>query len=87
MPRRDYKTCRNCRRHEREVGAISCSRLCADCASAILLDNIDGIHNKRGVAWARWRVGMAVSAIREPAVLNALIDAGVFAYSPEHTEV
>jgi predicted amidophosphoribosyltransferase len=81
MPRSDYSTCRNCGRHRDDCGEMSHTRLCSRCAAELLEENIDGIHAKSGRAWARWQIGMALSALRNPGLVNALIDAGAFAYA------
>jgi hypothetical protein len=59
MPRYEYATCKVCDRHRREVGPMSWTRLCGDCARERLEENIDGIHFHRGPAFQRWRRGMA----------------------------
>lgn len=63
MPRRDYVSCRWCGRHRNEVGPISHTRACGDCARVRLLENVDGIHFHSGPAFLRWRLGMAASVL------------------------
>lgn len=62
MPRDDYKNCRACERHTSECGPLSHTRLCADCATALLAENIVGLAEHRGEPLRRWRVGMIRSA-------------------------
>ena len=81
MPRHDCRHCRNCGRDKDECGVLSWSRLCSDCGKYLLEENIDGIHDHSGVAWARWKVGMAMSVLRDrPELVNALASAGAFQY-------
>jgi hypothetical protein len=61
MPRAEYAKCKVCGRRREEVGLMSWTRLCGDCAAARLNENIDGIHFHRGPAFLRWRRGMAAS--------------------------
>lgn len=61
MPRRDYKTCKSCRKHVSEVGPVSHTRLCSDCADAILVENIIGISTHSGPAFLRWRRACAAA--------------------------
>ncbi len=61
MPRSDYKRCKDCGRHARDVGALSWTRLCGACAAVRLTENIDGIHEHDGPAFERWRRAMAAS--------------------------
>lgn len=59
MPRYDYARCRECNRPRSETGLLSCTRLCTDCAKALLAENVDGLHTKTGMPWQRWRQAMA----------------------------
>lgn len=61
MPRRDYVTCKVCGRHRNEVGPLSHTRLCMDCAIVRRDENNDAIHAKSGPAFTRWRRQMAAS--------------------------
>src|SRR5579859_3662018 len=61
MPRGDYKTCRSCGRRASEVGALSHTRLCAECGMLILEQNALGMAYKTGVALLRWRRAVAAS--------------------------
>jgi hypothetical protein len=38
---------------------LSWTGLCPDCGDAARLENIDGLMQKRGPAWRRWRRSMA----------------------------
>jgi hypothetical protein len=86
MPRRDYKTCRNCGRHADEAGLLSRTRLCTDCSHTLMDENNIGIATHTGLAEARWRLGTVAAALRHPALVNALIDAGAFSYSSATTD-
>lgn len=81
MPRADYATCRECGRHRDEVGTLSRSRLCGDCAETRLRENIVGIHTKTGVPWARVKLGMARSLFG-PEIAGALLNVGAFQTTP-----
>lgn len=61
MPKETYARCRLCNRHRDEVGLLSHTRLCGECARVELLENVDGLHFKRGWPLERWRRGMAAS--------------------------
>ena len=52
------------------------------CGPAIFRDNLDGLHEKRGLPWARYRLGVVSAAVGDSRIVNALMDAGVFAYDP-----
>jgi hypothetical protein len=67
------------------VGPISHGGYCGDCGKTLLLANIDGIRNKTGLPYARQRIGMALAAIGDARVVNALIEAGLFAYDQSPT--
>ena len=54
MPRADYKRCRLCGRPASEVGPLSHTRLCGDCALVRRDANNDGIHGKTGPEYVRW---------------------------------
>ena len=81
MPRLDYARCRECGRPSTEVGLLSHTRLCSECARALLNENIDGIHARRGPAYHRRRYGIALREFG-PRVALALKQAGVFEDSP-----
>lgn len=85
MPRADLKTCRNCRHRVREGELLSRSGLCTPCSHALLTENVEGIKFKRGLPYARQRIGMALAAIGDARVVNVLIDAGMFAYDQSPT--
>jgi len=59
MPRADYVSCKSCGRRREEVGTLSHTRLCADCATWRLERNVRGIATKTGPAFVRQLVGMA----------------------------
>lgn len=59
MPRLDYKTCKGCGRHASEVGELSHTRLCEECGTVNLYENVLGLVTHSGPAFARWRHGMA----------------------------
>lgn len=80
MPQRTRATCSNCGRHRDEVGLLSWGGYCGDCGKALLLDNIEGMRYKRGAAWARQQLGTVLAVVRDPRIVGALMDAGVFAY-------
>jgi len=61
VPKLTYVSCRSCGRSSSEVGALSHTRLCGDCAVKRMDANNLGIHHKTGPAWARWRKQMAAS--------------------------
>ncbi len=77
MPRADYVCCKECGRSREEVGMLSCTRLCGDCAMRRLAENVVGIHAKRGPAFERRRYGIALREFG-PRVALALKQAGVF---------
>jgi hypothetical protein len=52
-------TCRNCGRAEREVGRISLTGLCVDCASAAMIENVNGLRAQSGPVHQRWLEGTA----------------------------
>lgn len=59
MGRVDYRRCRQCGRPANEVGELSHIRLCEDCGTLNLAENVLGIHLKTGEPWRRWRRAMA----------------------------
>ena len=66
MPRRDYTTCRKCGRHRDEVGPISHSRHCTECAWENLEENVTGLVTHTGPAFHRWRYALAASVGATP---------------------
>lgn len=62
MPDRRRARCRVCGRHRDEVGLLSWSGLCIDDARAILNENVDCLHYKRGEPLRRWRRGVILAA-------------------------
>jgi hypothetical protein len=54
VPRSDYKRCRFCGRHADEVGELSHTRLCGDCAVVLLSENALGLHFKQGPAYTHY---------------------------------
>ncbi len=61
MPRLDYKNCRNCGRHESEVGVMSHTRLCAECGRSRFRDNLVSLTTMSGPFALYWRVRIAAS--------------------------
>lgn len=61
MPKPAYRTCRNCGGDREDVGTLTRSRLCIECAHLLERENNDGIHTKSGPAFKRWRRAMAAS--------------------------
>jgi hypothetical protein len=59
MGRPDYKFCRICGRHAREVGELSHTRLCEECSATQLASNVVQMIGRTGPNWRRWRRGMA----------------------------
>jgi hypothetical protein len=58
MPRSDYKTCRRCKRHSDDCGQLSHTRLCGDCSTIVLAENIIGLAEHSGEPLRKWRIGM-----------------------------
>lgn len=52
------KTCRECGRPPRDDEQISRSGLCADCATARMVELQAALRLKRGAAYDRWVLGM-----------------------------
>ena len=59
MPRAEYVRCAHCDRHKSEVGPLSHSRLCGECARLRYTENMDALRNKRGPGWHRRTAGIA----------------------------
>lgn len=49
-----YKNCKECGRHESEVGALSWTRLCGACGPARLLANADAMVARDGPEWEHY---------------------------------
>lgn len=77
MPDVRYKRCKGCGRKSDEVGPLSWSRLCPDCALARLEENMEGIRAGEGYAHERRLYGIARQAFG-PRVALALKQAGAF---------
>lgn len=77
MPRADYKRCRNCGGHQAQVGELSHTRLCIGCADVLMVENMDGIHERSGPAHERRRYGIALREFG-PRIALAMKQAGVF---------
>lgn len=77
MPRLDYVRCKGCNRPRSETGTLSHTRLCSDCATERLAENVYGIHSKSGPAYMRRQYGIALSEFG-PRVALALKQAGLF---------
>jgi len=61
MPRLDYKTCKHCGRAAAEVGALSHTRLCAECWEQRKRENNLSLVAKRGAPFRYWRQQVAAS--------------------------
>ena len=61
MPRLDYVNCWNCGRHASEVGELSHTRLCTECATKRLTENLVGLKTMSGPFVYRWRARLAAS--------------------------
>lgn len=61
MPKLTYKTCRVCGRHASEVGLLSHTRTCIECAHAIQESHNLQMHQHNGPWFERWRLKMAAS--------------------------
>jgi hypothetical protein len=77
MPDPRRRSCRQCGRHETEVGPISWAGYCGRCGAERLTENMDGIHFREGPAHERRRYGIAVKEFG-PRVALAMKKAGVF---------
>jgi hypothetical protein len=77
MPRFDYACCKECQRPSEETGPLSHTRLCEECGTRRLTENVYGIHEKRGPAYMRRQYGIALSEFG-PRVALALKQAGLF---------
>lgn len=53
------RTCVVCGRRDTEVGMLSWTGKCDDCGKALLMENIEGIHYRKGYAHKRRLKGMA----------------------------
>lgn len=51
-------SCQGCGRHRDQVGGISWSGLCRDCALAAVAENLEALETKSGYGYRRWLVGM-----------------------------
>ena len=76
MPRFDYSSCKSCGRGRDEVGPLSGTRLCVDCAVRRLERNNISISTKTGPAFVRQLVGMAkyIESQRERALAQPTTD-------------
>lgn len=54
-------SCRVCGKHKNEVGAISWSGNCANCAMLKLEYNVLSIHTRSGEPFKEWRRSVAAS--------------------------
>jgi len=61
MPSDRRRNCRNCGKHESEVGAISWRGKCGACGVAIQHAATDDLHYHRGPTLLKWRRQMAQS--------------------------
>jgi hypothetical protein len=55
MPRLDLRTCRDCGGHSTEVGLLSHTRRCADCAKRNYFANLDQLVSHRGPYFQKHR--------------------------------
>lgn len=62
MPDHRRLRCQRCEKHRDEVGSISWTGLCRECALRAFTLNRDGLVNHTGAAMRRWRLGMIRSA-------------------------
>jgi hypothetical protein len=53
------KWCKVCGKHVSQVGNVSWTGLCTECAIARVAENLEGLHCKSGPALERWRRGVA----------------------------
>jgi hypothetical protein len=65
MPDHRRRNCTCCGKSSDEVGPISWSGNCLDCAKALLEENVLGISERRGPAYRRFLRGIARFAERE----------------------
>ncbi len=77
MPDLRRRNCRHCGGHDSKVGAISWSGSCQRCAIERLTENINGIHNQRGIPHQRRRMGYA-RQLFGPEATEVLARAGYF---------
>lgn len=61
MPRSDYKRCRGCGQHARDVGTLSHTRLCVGCGLARIEHTYDDLTTHSGDAFQNWRRRIAAS--------------------------
>jgi hypothetical protein len=61
MPRIDYTRCKDCGEHQSKVGALSHTRLCADCGNRRRNQASLDLANHSGPYFKNWRRGMAAS--------------------------
>jgi hypothetical protein len=52
-------SCQGCGRHRDEVGGISWSGLCRDCALRAVETNLEALDTRQGYNYTRWLRGMA----------------------------
>jgi hypothetical protein len=64
-------SCKNCGRHRNEVGLMSWTGLCGECAIVILNTNAVSIHAKEGTPYLRQQVRQYMAARK------VLLDAGL----------
>lgn len=61
MPRLDYKTCKACKRHSRECGLLSHTRLCRRCSEDRAVANYDDLRAHSGPWFYYWRTRIVAS--------------------------
>ena len=47
-------TCKRCRRHKDEVGAITWEGYCSPCGKIVYTENLDQLHEKSGPYYLHW---------------------------------
>ena len=57
----ERRTCKKCGRPREEVGQMSWTGQCFDCAEAAVKENIAGLATMSGEPLRRWRRGMVAS--------------------------
>ena len=77
MHRSDYLYCKNCGRSREDVGPLSHTRLCSDCAEVRFVANAIGIRDDTGPEAQRRKYGYA-RQLFGPRVALALKQAGLF---------
>jgi hypothetical protein len=77
MPDRRRRYCKVCHRHDSEVGVLSWTGQCIDCAETRLIENNVSIHIGQGLGHERRRYAIIRKELG-PRVALALKQAGMF---------